>query len=133
MTQKVAQGIGELEILHPQHEEFIPNFGERYRNGETISTAFVESTVNWVISKRMVKKQQMQWTHPAEHIYCCRPVQRCLAMNSKRYPADGIRDSAQRREPPDLWAVSQNCSASPNAGSTNASDSKTTPSRNCYY
>jgi len=38
----------------------MPNFGERYRNGETISTAFVESTVNQVISKRMVKKQQMQ-------------------------------------------------------------------------
>ena len=26
---------------------------------------------------------------------------------------DGIRDSAQRREPPDLWAVSQNSAASP--------------------
>src|SRR5215831_5434442 len=48
----------------------------------------------------MVKKQQMPWTPPVEHIYCCRPVQRCLTMNSKRYPADGIRDSAQRREPP---------------------------------
>jgi hypothetical protein len=41
---------------------FIPNFGERYRQGETISTAFVESTVNQVVSKRMVKKQQMRWT-----------------------------------------------------------------------
>jgi hypothetical protein len=41
----------------------IPNYGERYRYGETISTAFVESTVNEVIAKRMVKKQQMQWSH----------------------------------------------------------------------
>ena len=38
----------------------IPNYGERWRNGEVISTAFAESTVNQVISKRMVKKQQMR-------------------------------------------------------------------------
>ena len=38
----------------------IPNYGERDRCGETISSAFVESTVNQVISKRMVNKQQMR-------------------------------------------------------------------------
>ena len=37
------------------------------RNGETISTAFVESTVNEVISKRFVKKQQMRWTKEGAH------------------------------------------------------------------
>jgi len=37
---------------------WITDYGERYRNGETISSAFVESTVNQVVSKRMVKKQQ---------------------------------------------------------------------------
>lgn len=42
-------------------EPFIPNYGERYRNGERIPTGFVESTVNQVISKRMVKKQQMRF------------------------------------------------------------------------
>ena len=34
----------------------IPNYGERQRAGEAISTAFIESAVNQVISKRMVKK-----------------------------------------------------------------------------
>jgi len=34
---------------------FIPNYGERYRYGERISTGFVESTVNLVISKRFCK------------------------------------------------------------------------------
>ena len=48
LTQKVAKGIGEFETYIRNNEEFIPNFGERYRNGETISTAFVESTVNQV-------------------------------------------------------------------------------------
>jgi len=104
LTQKVAKGIGEFETYIRNNEEFIPNFGERYRNGETISTAFVESTVNQVISKRMVKKQQMQWT-PAGRIYSCRPEQRCLTMNSRRYSADGIRGSAQRPDPRPLGGL----------------------------
>ena len=44
------------------------NFGERRRQGETISTAFVESTINQVVSKRFVKKQQMQWTLRGAHL-----------------------------------------------------------------
>jgi hypothetical protein len=46
----------------------ITNYGERYRNGETISSAFVESVVNQVISKRMVKQQQMRWTPKGAHL-----------------------------------------------------------------
>jgi hypothetical protein len=68
LTQKVAKGIDEFETYIRNNEEFIPNFGERYRNDEMISTAFVESTVNQVISKRMVKKQQMQWTPRGAHL-----------------------------------------------------------------
>ncbi len=45
----------------------IPNYGEKYRYGETITTAFVESTVNEVVAKRMVKKQQMQWSQLGAH------------------------------------------------------------------
>ncbi len=33
-----------------------------------ISPAFVESTVNEVISKRMKKKQQMRWTKKGAHL-----------------------------------------------------------------
>jgi len=46
----------------------IPNYGERYRYGERISTGFVKSTVNQVISKRFCKKQQMQWTKRGAHL-----------------------------------------------------------------
>ena len=49
------------------NQNFIPNYGDRYRYGEVISTSFVESTVNEVISKRMVKKQQMRWTKEGAH------------------------------------------------------------------
>jgi len=33
-----------------------------------ISTSFVESTVNEVISRRMAKKQQMRWTKKGAHL-----------------------------------------------------------------
>ncbi|MDD2862606.1 MAG: ISKra4 family transposase [Acidiphilium sp.] len=44
------------------------NYGERYRSGERISSAFVEATVNAVVSKRFAKKQQMQWTRGGAHL-----------------------------------------------------------------
>ena len=50
-----------------QTRHLIPNYGERWRYGEAISTGFVESTINEVIAKRMVKKQQMQWTQEGAH------------------------------------------------------------------
>jgi hypothetical protein len=37
-------------------------------SSQAISTAFVESTVNQVISKRMVKKQQMRWSPRGAHL-----------------------------------------------------------------
>jgi len=39
-----------------------PNYGEKWRHNEIVSTAFVESTVKEVMAKRMAKKQQMQWS-----------------------------------------------------------------------
>jgi hypothetical protein len=45
----------------------IVNYSQRWHNGERISTAFVESTVNLVISRRFAKKQQMQWSKVGAH------------------------------------------------------------------
>jgi hypothetical protein len=50
------------------NKPFIPNYGDRYRHGETISTAFAESTVNQVVSRRMVKQHQMRWTPRGAHL-----------------------------------------------------------------
>jgi hypothetical protein len=50
------------------NRHLIPNYGERYRNGEPIATGFVESTVNEVVSKRFCKKQQMQWSKEGAHL-----------------------------------------------------------------
>jgi hypothetical protein len=67
-ADKLGKSLGEFETYIRNNTEFIPNFGERYRQGETISTAFVESTINQVVSKRFVKKQQMQWTPRGAHL-----------------------------------------------------------------
>jgi len=61
-TRKLLKAVEEFSTYIQRNRGFIPNYGERYRHGETISTSFVESTVNQVISKRFVKKQQMRWT-----------------------------------------------------------------------
>ena len=61
-------GLDEFRTYICNNREFIPNFGERRRQGETISTAFVESTINQVVSRRFVKKQQMQWTLRGAHL-----------------------------------------------------------------
>lgn len=60
--------IGELETYIKNNSYAIPNYGERYRNGERISTGFVESTVNQEVSKRLSKKQQMRWTKRGAHL-----------------------------------------------------------------
>ena len=67
-AKKMTNGLAEFETYIRNNRGFIPNFGERYRNGETISTAFVESTINQVVSKRFVKRQSMQWTLRGAHL-----------------------------------------------------------------
>jgi hypothetical protein len=66
--KKLLKQLREFDGYIRNNQEFIPNYGERYRNGERISTGFVESTVNQVVSKRMVKKQQMAWTERGAHL-----------------------------------------------------------------
>jgi hypothetical protein len=67
-TRKLRQAVKEFYTYIDRNRAFIPNYGERYRNGERISTGFVESAVNQVISKRMAKKQQMQWSRRGAHL-----------------------------------------------------------------
>jgi hypothetical protein len=67
-TPKLLGAVEEFHVYIDNNQDCIPNYGERYRQGETITTAFVESTVNQVISKRMVKRQQMQWSRRGAHL-----------------------------------------------------------------
>jgi hypothetical protein len=67
-ARKLLKAVEEFHTYIENNKAFIPNYGERYRAGERISTGFVESTVNQVISKRFCKKQQMGWTPRGAHL-----------------------------------------------------------------
>jgi hypothetical protein len=67
-ARKLLKAVEEFHTYIENNGGFIPNYGERYRHGERISTGFVESAVNQVISKHFCKKQQMAWTPRGAHL-----------------------------------------------------------------
>ncbi len=67
--RKFLTAIGEFRSYIGSNHASLINYGERYRSGERISSAFVEATVNAVISKRFAKKQQMQWSRTGAHLF----------------------------------------------------------------
>ena len=66
--RKLYKALAEFGHYIDANAAWIPNYGERYRAGEAICNAFVESAVNQVLSKRMVKKQQMRWSPRGAHL-----------------------------------------------------------------
>ena len=46
----------------------IVDYGKRYRAGLRVATTLAESAVNSLVSKRLVKKQQMRWSHHGAHM-----------------------------------------------------------------
>jgi hypothetical protein len=65
---QLRKAVEEFRTYIGNNRHLIPNYGERYRNGEAIATGFVESTVNQVVSKRFCKRQQMQWSKREAHL-----------------------------------------------------------------
>ncbi len=90
-ARKLLKAVEEFHTYIERNRAFIPNYGERYRYGERISTGFVESTVNQVISRRFCKKQQMQWTKRGAHLLLQMRVktlnQELRAVFQRWYPA----------------------------------------------
>jgi hypothetical protein len=66
-ARKLLKAVHEFRHYIEANQSSIPNYGDRYRHGEAIASSFAESTVNQVVSKRMVKKQQMRWTERGAH------------------------------------------------------------------
>jgi hypothetical protein len=67
-AEKLQKALQKFYTYIENNQQWIPNYGERCRAGETISTAFVESAVDQVLSKRFVKKQQMSWSRRGAHL-----------------------------------------------------------------
>ena len=68
VLKKLLRALDEFGTYIQNNASSIVNYGERYRQGERISTGFTESAVNQVIAKRFVKKQQMRWTPLGAHL-----------------------------------------------------------------
>jgi hypothetical protein len=79
-----------IEYLHANRGALV-NYGRRRHDGLPISTAFVESAVNEILSKRMIKEQQMRWNRRTLQPFL--DVQVAVLNNSlsgsfrQRYPA----------------------------------------------
>jgi hypothetical protein len=65
---KVFKAVREFKGYIGANQSYIVNYGDRYRNGETISSNMAETTVNQVVSKWFVKKQQQRWTKKGVHL-----------------------------------------------------------------
>jgi hypothetical protein len=66
--RSLLKALRDFRVYITTNARLIPNYGERWRYGEAIATEFVESTVNQVVSKRLVKKQQMRWSPRGAHL-----------------------------------------------------------------
>ena len=67
-THKLLRAVRKFLTYIANNQAFITNYGERYRQGDRISSGFVESTVNYVVAKRFTKRQQMQWSPTGAHL-----------------------------------------------------------------
>ena len=59
--ERLEHHANELLVYLERNQGALVQYAARRRRGEPISTAFVESSVNEIIAKRMNKKQQMRW------------------------------------------------------------------------
>jgi len=64
---QLAKAAAGLATYIENNAAAITDYAERWAHGEIISTAFAESMVNLVVSKRFAKRQQMQWSKAGAH------------------------------------------------------------------
>ena len=79
------------------NQPMLVNYAARRRCGEPISTAFVESAVNEIVSRRMIKKQQMRWN----------PWTVQLFLDVRTAVLNGTLEGAFRRRYPDFRPVNR--------------------------
>ena len=103
-ARKLARTLREFDHYIRTNQSSLPNYDDRYRNREPISSSLAESSVNQIISKRFVKKQQMRWGRRGAHLLLqirTRVLDDTLTATFQRwYPGMSITSS-----PPELVQV----------------------------
>lgn len=67
--KSLQKQLDEMYTYIRNNQMMIPNYGEMRRYGEPVSTAFVESTINEVIARRMTRCSEVE----RARIICYRP------------------------------------------------------------
>ena len=75
---RVGRLLGELETYVCGQSDIIIDYATARRCEEPISTAVTESTVQWLLHRRMNAQQQMRWTPRGAHLML---KVRCAVMN----------------------------------------------------
>jgi hypothetical protein len=60
----VRQHAGDLLSYLERNQAALVHYAARRRQGESIATSFVKSSVNEIVAWRMNKAQQMRWSKP---------------------------------------------------------------------
>ncbi len=101
--RKLVKTIGEFRSYIESNAAMIPNYGQRWHYGETISTAPVESAINAVLNKRFCKKQQTQWSRDGAHLLLqnrTRTLNRELAETFRQWYPDLTCEDGEKAEEP---------------------------------
>ena len=56
-----------LQTYIRRNKGSVVNYGARYRSGARVATSPGEATVNRLVAKRFIKKQQMRWSRVGAH------------------------------------------------------------------
>ena len=67
-ARKVARLLGDLETYVSGQSDIIIDYATTRRREEPISTAITESTVQWLLHRRMNAQQQMRWSPRGAHL-----------------------------------------------------------------
>jgi hypothetical protein len=103
---KLLKAVREFDSYLRANAGRIPHYGERRRAGEAISTAFTESAVNQVISKRIWSKNS-RYAGPHKVPTCYfRSAPESSTTNSPTTSTAGTPDSPTRPQKRTHWAIS---------------------------
>jgi hypothetical protein len=91
---KVARLLGELETYVCGQSDIIIDYATARRREEPISTAVTESTVQWLLHRRMNAQQQMRWTPRGAHLML---QVRCAVMNGSLEHDHTVAERRARR------------------------------------
>jgi hypothetical protein len=91
---KVARLLSDLETYVCGQSDIIIDYATARRREEPISTAVTESTVQWLLHRRMNARQQMRWTPLGAHLML---KVRCAVTNGTLEQDHGVAERWARR------------------------------------